>query len=70
MAMDMVLWKIKTGLNDTAGSVFKDYVTKSLADKLKAAQDERVREALAKAASDGEGGAADGEGGLMRRFFS
>ena len=74
MAMDMVLWKIKTGLNDTAGSVFKAYVTKSLEDKIQAAQDEVVAEAVAhaKAADEAKAQAkaeASADATLMGRLF-
>ena len=70
MAMDMVLWKMKTGLNDTAGSVFKAYVTKSLEDKIQAAQDEVVAEAVAHAkAADEAKAQAKADATLMGRLL-
>ena len=49
IAMDMILWKMKSALKATAGPVFKDFVVSSLSAKLQKAEDNRLAIAIANA---------------------
>jgi hypothetical protein len=49
IAMDMMLWKMKSALKATAGPVFKDFVVSSLSAKQQKAEDERVALAISTA---------------------
>ena len=49
MAMDMVLWKMKSSFNATDGAVFKEFVRSSLSKKIAAQQEVAIADAVAKA---------------------
>ena len=49
IAMDMMLWKMKSALKATAGPVFKEFVVSSLSAKQQKAEDERVALAISTA---------------------
>ena len=49
IAMDMMLWKMKSALKATAGPVFKELVVSSLLAKQQKAEDDRVALAISTA---------------------
>ena len=56
MAMDMVLWKMKSSFSEIDGAVFKDYVRTSLDKKIAAQQEVAIASAVAKAKAVPSGG--------------